>query len=64
MSFARFLLATVVGMAPATFVYSFLGERAPQYIEVMLVAFGVVIGAAVVYALVTRYRKGRKPRVK
>lgn len=64
MSFPRFLLATIVGMAPATFVYSFLGERAPQYINVLLIIFGVVVAAGIVYAAVVRYRKHRNPRVK
>lgn len=36
MSFLRFLLATTVGMAPATFVYAYLGRRAPQYIDALL----------------------------
>ncbi len=64
MSFPRFLLATIVGMAPATFVYSFLGERAPQYINVLLIIFGLVVAAGVIYAAVLRYRKRRSPRVK
>jgi len=64
MSFPRFLLATIVGMAPATFVYSFLGERAPQYINVLLIIFGIVVAAGIIYAAVLRYRKRRNPRVK
>lgn len=64
MSFPRFLLATIAGMAPATFVYSFLGERAPQYINVLLIIFGLVVAAGVVYAAGLRYRKRRNPRVK
>ncbi len=64
MSFSRFLLATIVGMAPVTFVYSFLGERAPQYIDILLVIFGLIVGAGVVYAVVLRYRKPRDPRVR
>ncbi|CAN5912550.1 hypothetical protein BH23ACT11_BH23ACT11_05350 [soil metagenome] len=58
MSFLRFLLATTVGMAPATFVYAYLGQRAPQYINVLLVVFGLVIAAAIIAALVRRRRKG------
>lgn len=59
MGFFRFLLATVVGMAPATFVYSYLGEQAPQYMNVLLVAFGLVIAIGLVVAL-TRRAKDRK----
>ncbi|MGH3086106.1 MAG: TVP38/TMEM64 family protein [Rubrobacteraceae bacterium] len=58
MGFWKFLLATVVGMAPATFVYSHLGERAPQYINIMLVAFGVVVATLVVFTVVRR--RGRR----
>lgn len=59
MGFFRFLLATVVGMAPATFVYSYLGEQAPQYMNLLLVAFGLVIAIGLVVAL-TRRAKDRK----
>lgn len=54
MGFWGFLIATAVGAAPATFVYSYLGGRAPQYVQVLLVAFGIVIAGAVVAAAVRR----------
>jgi uncharacterized membrane protein YdjX (TVP38/TMEM64 family) len=54
-----FMAATVVGMAPATFVYSYLGGRAPQYVRVLLVVFGVVIAGAVVAAIVRRRKQGK-----
>ena len=60
MNFFKFLLATTVGMAPATFVYSYLGQRAPQYVELLLVAFGVVITAGVIVALIRRKREGKR----
>ncbi len=59
MRFWWFMAATAVGMAPATFVYSYLGGRAPQYVRVLLVAFGVVIAGAVVAAIVRRRRQGK-----
>ena len=62
MSFFKFLLATVVGMAPATFVYSYLGEQAPQYMNALLVAFGVVIAGGVIAGLVRRARDIRNSR--
>ena len=40
MGFWRLLVATRVGTAPATFVYAYLGARAPQYVQVSLVALG------------------------
>jgi uncharacterized membrane protein YdjX (TVP38/TMEM64 family) len=62
MGFFRFLLATVAGMTPATFVYSYLGEQAPQYMNVLLVAFGLVIAIGLVTALVRRARDGKNSR--
>ncbi len=62
MRFAGFLAATVVGAAPATFVYSYLGEQAPQYVNILLVAFGVVIAVGIVAALVRRRRRAKKDR--
>lgn len=59
MGFWGFLIATAVGAAPATFVYSYLGGRAPQYVQVLLVVFGVVIAGAVVAAIVRRRRQGK-----
>ena len=56
MGFWRFLVATTLGAAPATFVYAYLGGRAPQYAQVLLVAFEVVIAGAVVAAIVRRGR--------
>ena len=57
--FLRFFAATVVGAAPATFVYSYLGGRAPQSVQVLLVAFGVVIAVAVVTAVIRRRKQGK-----
>ena len=60
MNFFKFLLATTIGMAPATFVYSYLGQRAPQYIEVLLVVFGVIVAGGVVVALIRRRKEGKR----
>lgn len=57
--FLKFFAATVLGAAPATFVYSYLGGRAPQYVQVLLIAFGVVIAAAVITAVVRRRWRGK-----
>ncbi len=57
MRFWGFLGATVLGMLPATFLYSYLGEQAPQDVWVLLLAFGLVIAAAVIVALVRRQQK-------
>jgi uncharacterized membrane protein YdjX (TVP38/TMEM64 family) len=60
MGFWRFMLATMVGMAPATFLYSYLGGQAPQYVQVLLVAFGVVIAVAIVAAVLRRRRQQKR----
>lgn len=62
MSFFKFLLATVAGMTPATFVYSYLGERAPQYMDVLLVVFGLIVAGGVILALVRRSTERKKAR--
>lgn len=59
MRFWGFIIATAVGMAPATFVYAYLGGRAPQYVQVLLVVFGVMIAGAVVAAVVRRRKQGK-----
>lgn len=58
MRFWRFMIATIIGMAPATFIYSFFGERAPQYVQVLLAVFGIVI--VLVAALLRRRRQGKE----
>lgn len=60
MGFWKFLLATLVGMAPATFVYSYLGENSPQYIDVMLAVFGVVVAVFIIAAVIRRRRNRRR----
>ena len=59
MGFWGFLAATVVGAAPATFVYSYLGGRAPQYVQVLLVVFGIVVAGALVATIVRHHRQGK-----
>lgn len=59
MGILRFMAATTVGMAPATFVYSYIGGRAPQYIDLFLVAFGVVVSVGIIAALVRHYRHNK-----
>jgi uncharacterized membrane protein YdjX (TVP38/TMEM64 family) len=59
MRFRRFLLATVLGIFPQTFVYSYLGHRAPEQIRVFLVFSGIVVAGAVILAVVQRRRRGK-----
>jgi uncharacterized membrane protein YdjX (TVP38/TMEM64 family) len=60
MRFRSFLLATALGIFPQTFLYSYLGRQAPEYVGLFFVTSGIVI-AAVVVAAVLRRRRVRKP---
>jgi len=60
MGFWRFLVATTVGMAPATFLYSYLGQSAPGYLSLLLAVFGIFVAAALGTALL-RHRLRGKP---
>jgi uncharacterized membrane protein YdjX (TVP38/TMEM64 family) len=61
MRFRWFIAATALGIAPATFLYAFLGERAPQLIGVLFVVFGLIIAVAALSA-VQRRRQRRRAR--
>ena len=56
--FGPFVLATAAGAAPATFVYSWLGYHAPEYVGWLLAGFAVLVGVSVVIAAL-RWRRGR-----
>ena len=58
MRFSSFILATAVGVTPASFAYAYLGGRAPQYAWVLLAAFGLVAAGALVAAVIRRRRRG------
>lgn len=47
MRFRGFIAATALGIIPATFIYAYLGERAPQTIIVLFGVFAVVVVAGV-----------------
>ncbi|NJO81754.1 MAG: TVP38/TMEM64 family protein [Blastochloris sp.] len=57
MRFRWFLAATAVGIAPATVIYAFLGEQAPQAIWVVFIAFGIVIVTAIPVAMIRHRHK-------
>ncbi len=57
--FRWFLVATALGIALATFLYAFLGERAPQTIAVLFLAFGLVVVAAALSAAQHRRQRRR-----
>jgi uncharacterized membrane protein YdjX (TVP38/TMEM64 family) len=59
MRFRNFLAATTLGIVPQTFLYSYLGRQAPQYVGLFLVTTGIfLLGVIAVAAL--RYRRERR----
>ena len=56
MGFRSFITASALGIVPQTFVYSFLGQRAPQYVWAFLVFSAIVMVSAVVTIAVRRER--------
>lgn len=59
MRFRSFIAATALGIFPQTFLYSYLGRQAPEYVGLFLVTTGVfLVGAIVVVA--ARYRRERR----
>lgn len=61
MRFRWFIAATALGITPATFLYAFLGERAPQTIALLFLAFGLVM---VIAALSAAQRRRQRRRAK
>jgi uncharacterized membrane protein YdjX (TVP38/TMEM64 family) len=59
MRFRNFLVATTLGIVPQTFLYSYLGRQAPEYVGLFLVTTGIFLLAVIVVAAV-RYRKERR----
>ena len=59
MGFKNFLLATALGIFPQTFLYSYLGRQAPEYVGLFLVTSALVVTGVAAVA-VARYRKERR----
>lgn len=60
MRFGGFMLATTLGILPQTFLYSYLGQRAPEYVGLFLLTTALVLLGALVFALVRRRKKRRE----
>ncbi len=58
MRFVPFVIATVIGAAPASFAYAYLGEQAPRLVWALMVVFVVVLTFTVVVGAVRRRRRG------
>ena len=61
MGFRNFMVATALGIFPQTFLYSYLGRQAPQYVGLFLVTSGLVILGVAAVAVVRYRRERRKP---
>ncbi len=59
MGFRSFITASILGIVPQTFFYSFLGHRAPEYVWAFLV-FSAIVAVSAVAAVAIRRRKGRE----
>ena len=61
MRFRNFLVATTLGIVPQTFLYSYLGRQAPEYVGLFLVTTGIFLLAVIVVAAVRYSRERRRP---
>jgi uncharacterized membrane protein YdjX (TVP38/TMEM64 family) len=62
MRFRNFIIATTLGIFPQTFLYSYLGRQAPEYVALFLVTSALVVAGVVVVAVIRYRREGRKPK--
>jgi uncharacterized membrane protein YdjX (TVP38/TMEM64 family) len=62
MRFRNFILATTLGIFPQTFLYSYLGRRAPEYVTLFLVTSALVVAGVVAVAVIRYRRERRKPK--
>ena len=62
MRFKTFLLATALGIFPQTFLYSYLGRQAPEYVGLFLVTSALVVAVVAAVAIVRYRREHRRPK--
>lgn len=60
MRFRTFIAATALGVLPQTFLYSYLGRQAPQYVGLFLFTSALVVVGVVAFAVLRR-RGERRP---
>jgi uncharacterized membrane protein YdjX (TVP38/TMEM64 family) len=61
MRFRNFIAATALGIFPQTFLYAYLGRRAPEYVTLFLVTSGIVLLGVIVVAAVRYGSERRRP---
>jgi uncharacterized membrane protein YdjX (TVP38/TMEM64 family) len=59
MRFRSFIAATTLGIFPQTFLYSYLGRQAPEYVLLFFVTSGIVL-LGVIAVVAVRYRRERR----
>src|ERR687895_1161908 len=62
MRFRNFIVATALGIFPQTFLYSYLGRQAPEYVALFLVTSALVVAGVVAFAVVRYRRERRRPK--
>ncbi|HEV3476115.1 MAG TPA: TVP38/TMEM64 family protein [Rubrobacteraceae bacterium] len=62
MRFRNFIVATALGIFPQTFLYSYLGRQAPEYVMLFLVTSALVVAGVVAVAVIRYRRERRKPK--
>ena len=62
MRFRTFLAATALGIFPQTFLYSYLGRQAPEYVGLFLITSALFVAAVVAVAVVRYRRERRRPK--
>jgi len=62
MRFRNFLVATALGILPQTFLYSYLGRQAPEYVALFLVTSALVVAGVIAVAVLRYRRERRKPK--
>ena len=61
MRFRNFIAATAIGIFPQTFLYSYLGRQAPEYVTLFLVTSVIFLLVVIVVAAVRFRRERRRP---
>jgi uncharacterized membrane protein YdjX (TVP38/TMEM64 family) len=59
MRFGGFVLATALGILPQTFLYSYLGRQAPEYVGLFLFTSALVVVGVAAFVLVKRRKERR-----
>ena len=62
MRFRTFLIATALGIFPQTFLYSYLGRQAPEYVGLFMVTSALVVAVVAAVAVVRYRRERRRPK--